>query len=230
MTVRYDNSMARSGMVALALLGMLGVTACKSGGSGDGLVGSGNSTAATPNAAPVISGSPPASVLENDPYSFVPTVNDPDGDVLSFSVDGLPAWASFDSGNGSIAGTPTAADVGVYRNISISVSDGSAKDSLGDFSIEVLAAGSATGSVTLSWQAPTENEDGTPLTDLAGYRLYWGTEAGEYPNSFTIDNPSVTTHVVESLAPGTYYFVGTSFNSTGVESRYSSPVSRTVDL
>ena len=82
--------------------------------------------------------------------------------------------------------------------------------------------------MTLNWTAPTENEDGTPLTDLAGYRIYWGTTPGSYPDSVTLDNPGLTTHVVENLAPGTYEFVATSFNTAGVESSYSNPATKTV--
>jgi len=70
--------------------------------------------------------------------------------------------------------------------------------------------------------------DGTPLTDLAGYKLYWGTTPGSYPNSVTIDNPSVTTYVVDNLAPGTYEFVATSYNASGVESRYSGAATKVI--
>ena len=84
------------------------------------------------------------------------------------------------------------------------------------------------GSATLSWTAPTENEDGTPLTDLAGYKIYWGTTPGSYTDNATIDNPSVTTYIVENLAPGTYEFVATAFNSTGVESRFSGTATKTI--
>ncbi len=88
-----------------------------------------------------------------------------------------------------------------------------------------------TGSVTLNWSAPTQNEDGTPLTDLAGYKIYWGTTgttAGDYPNSVTIDNPGITTYVVDNLEFGTYEFVATSFNTAGIESSYSNPATKTV--
>ena len=101
----------------------------------------------------------------------------------------------------------------------ISVSDGDANDSLPMFSITVNAV--SLGSAQLSWTAPTENEDGSTLANLAGFRLYWGTTPGNYTDSVTIDNPSVTTYVVDNLAPGTYEFVATAYNSAGVESRYS---------
>jgi hypothetical protein len=97
---------------------------------------------------------------------------------------------------------------------------------LAPFSITVQAV--SPGSVTLSWTPPTENEDGTALTDLDGYRIYWGTTAGLYPNSVTIDNESVSTYVIDNLSPGTYEFVATSFNTSGVESAYSSPATKVV--
>ena len=54
--------------------------------------------------------------------------------------------------------------------------------------------------MTLTWTAPTQNEDGTTLTDLDGYMIFWGTTPGVYPNSERIENESVTTYVVEGLA------------------------------
>jgi hypothetical protein len=77
------------------------------------------------------------------------------------------------------------------------------------------------GSATLSWSAPTENTDGSALTNLTGYKLYWRNGSGAYANSITISNPSVTTYVVENLAAGTYEFVATAFNSQNAESDYS---------
>jgi len=84
------------------------------------------------------------------------------------------------------------------------------------------------GSVTLTWTPPTQNTDGTELTDLAGYRLYWGTSSGNYPSSVTIDNPGVTSYVLDGLAAGTYYFAATAFNTAGVESDYSVEATKAV--
>lgn len=180
-----------------------------------------------PNSAPTISGSPPSQVNANSFYDFRPDASDPDnGDTLTFSITGLPAWASFDSANGRLSGTPGVADVGVYNDITISVSDGTALASLGPFSITVQAV--SLGSVTLSWTAPTQNEDGSALADLAGYRIYWGTSPGSYTDSVTINNPGVTTYVIENLAPATYEFVATAFNTDGVESAFSSPTTTTL--
>ena len=82
---------------------------------------------------------------------------------------------------------------------------------------------------TLSWVPPTENTDGSPLTDLAGYKIYYGTTAGNYPNVITIDNPGIATYIIDNLPPGyTYYFVITSFDSFGQESEYSDVGSKTI--
>ena len=82
--------------------------------------------------------------------------------------------------------------------------------------------------MTLDWTPPTQNEDGSTLTDLAGYFIYYGESSGSYPNRIRIDNPSISTYVVENLLPRTYYIVATSFNSTGIESRYSGEAVKTV--
>lgn len=176
------------------------------------------------NAPPVISGNPASGVVIGDPYSFEPNASDADGDTLTFSIENRPSWASFESGTGRLSGQPTLADVGVYSNVTISVSDGQANDSLTGFSITVDQAGLF--STTLSWVAPTQNADGSTLTDLAGYSVYWGTTPGQYTNSVRIDNPSVTTYVVDNLAAGTYEFVATAFNRTGVESGFSNPATK----
>ena len=178
------------------------------------------------NSAPSISGSPASEVTVGNRYTFTPSANDPDGDVLTFSVSGLPSWASFNESNGALSGTPGDAHIGSYSNITISVSDGGGDVSLQPFSITVQAI--SLGSVTLRWDAPTSNEDGSTLTDLAGYKIYWGTDPGIYTNAVTIDNPSVTTYVVNNLSPGEYEFAATSFNTSGVESTYSNRATKVV--
>ena len=76
------------------------------------------------------------------------------------------------------------------------------------------------GSATLSWTRPTTNTDGTPLTDLAGYRIYYGTSSGNYTQSINAGN--VTTYTVSNLTAGTtYYFVATAYDTSGYESGYS---------
>jgi hypothetical protein len=66
------------------------------------------------------------------------------------------------------------------------------------------------------------------LNDLAGYRVYWGTQQGTYSNSTTIANPGIATYVVDQLTPARWYFVVTAYSSTGVESGNSNVASKQV--
>ena len=179
-----------------------------------------------PNRPPLISGTPPTSVVPGTAYSFQPTASDPDGNPLTYSITNAPAWATFSTTTGRLQGTPSAANVGTYSNIVIRVSDGTASASLPAFTIAVVAV--AGGSARLTWTPPTTNTNGTPLTNLAGYRVRWGTAAGNYPNVVTLNNPGLTAYVVENLVPGTYFFVVTALNSTGVESQFSNVASKTI--
>lgn len=179
------------------------------------------------NRPPTISGSPPTTAREGQAYAFTPSANDADGDTLSFSITNRPAWASFNAATGALTGTPATGAVGTYADITIRVSDGTATVSLSAFSIEVQQA--SMGSATLSWQPPTTRTDGSPLTNLAGYRIRYGTSQGSYPNLLDIPNGGVTNAVVENLPPATYYFVASAYDSTGAESSYAGPVSKTVN-
>ncbi len=83
------------------------------------------------------------------------------------------------------------------------------------------------GNATLSWNPPTTNADGTPLTDLAGFIIYDGTATGVYSYSTNVGN--VTTYQVGNLTEGfTYYFAITAYDTSGNESEYSYEVSKTI--
>lgn len=82
-------------------------------------------------------------------------------------------------------------------------------------------------SASLSWVAPTQNTNGTPITNLAGFRVYWGTVAGTYPNSTTLSNPAARAYIVENLTAAQWFFVTTAFNTAGAESAFSNVASKT---
>jgi hypothetical protein len=178
------------------------------------------------NAPPTIAGSPMSHVLEGEPYEFVPTASDADGDTLSFSIARKPAWASFDPGSGRLWGTPTDKDVGNFTNIGISVSDGEATASLTRFDISVDQI--ALGSATISWEPPTQNADGSPLTDLTGYRIYYGRNRNALGRSVVLNNAGLSRYVIENLTPAIWHFTMTSVNAEGVESNRTPLVSKTI--
>jgi putative Ig domain-containing protein len=89
--------------------------------------------------APLISGTPDTHVVAGTAYSFQPSASDASGDALVFSIQNMPAWATFDPSSGLLSGTPSASHVGSYQGITITVSDGSATAQLAPFSIQVTA-------------------------------------------------------------------------------------------
>ena len=176
---------------------------------------------------PTISGTPLVSVVAGKAYSFTPTTTDPSGAALTFSVKNAPSWATFNSATGELSGTPTEADVATYSNITISVSNGTTSVSLPAFPIAVTQM--ANGSATLQWVAPTENTNGTALTNLAGYRIYYGTSATAMTQTVQITNPDIVTYEVSNLSPGTWYFSARSYTSANVESNASAVASKTIN-
>lgn len=176
-----------------------------------------------PNRAPTITGTPTTAATVGTAYSFRPTGADADGDTLTYSISNKPAWASFNTTNGTLGGTPAEADAGSYANIVIGVSDGKATTNLAAFTITVSTA--ATGNATLTWTAPTQREDGTALTAISGYRIYYGRTSGSLTTSVNVSS-GLTTYVVENLAAGTWFFAMTTLDSAGLESARTSEVSK----
>lgn len=177
------------------------------------------------NQAPKITGTPSTHVALNAKYVFSPSATDPDNDTLGFSIKNKPEWASFNTSDGTLTGTPTRADT--YANIVISVNDGSTSVSLPAFSITVDGP-EVPGAVTLTWDPPTTNEDGTALVDLAGYTVVYGPDKTQMYESIQIDQPGLYRHVFDNLPAGTYYFAVKAFTASGAQSGLSNVVSKVV--
>jgi hypothetical protein len=180
----------------------------------------------TSNRAPTISGTPPSAVNVGTAYAFRPTAADADGDTLTFSIGNRPAWATFNTATGQLSGTPSSASVGAYSNIVISVSDGKASAALAAFSITV--ADVSNGAASLTWTPPTQNTDGSSLTNLAGYRIVYGASATQLTQTIQLASAGMSAYVVENLAPGTYYFAVRAYTSSGAESANSNVVTKIV--
>jgi len=150
--------------------------------------------------------------------------------VVTFTIQGQPTWATFDPNTGVLTGKPAVANEGTTGAITITGSNGSSSGSIGPFTIVVNApaAPPATGSATLSWSVPTQNTDGTPLTDLSGYHIYYGTSASALTTTITLASAGETSYVVTGLAPGTYYFAVVAYNSAGIDSPESNVASKTI--
>jgi Fibronectin type III domain len=90
------------------------------------------------------------------------------------------------------------------------------------------SASGSMGSATLSWEAPTANTNGSPLTDLAGYRIYYGSSPKHLSHTVHIKTVGLQTYVIDDLEPGTWYFAVKSVAANGVESSLSDVVAKTI--
>jgi hypothetical protein len=217
--------------LSVLLIGGLLVAGC-----GGGTVSPTTATAAaaaTPAAAPTLTpveltGTPATSVTAGQNYLFQPKVSQ-GGGVVTFSIKGLPTWATFDVDTGVLTGTPATANEGTTGSITITGTNGSSNSSIGPFAITVNAAAPpATGSATLTWTAPTENTNGTPISGLAGYHIYYGTTQNAWTTTITVASPTQTSYVVSGLAHGTYYFAVVAYNAAGMDSPESNVASKTI--
>jgi len=181
-----------------------------------------------PTPPPVISGTPPTSVQAGSSYTFQPTASDPGGLTLAFSVQNKPAWATFSIVNGLLSGTPGSSQAGTYANVVISASDGQHSSALPAFSINVTSAPAVTGTALLDLTVPTQNTDGSALTDLAGVRIYYGTSPANLAQVVQLAGATVSRYTVSNLTSGTWYFGATAYTSSGTESALSPIVSKSI--
>ena len=174
-----------------------------------------------------IFGTPPAKALVGAAYLFRATAVVHGPGTWKFTIQNVPRWAKFDQNTGQLEGRPSAADVGTYANVRILAIYGLERAALPAFSITVRGAG-ASGAVSLSWEAPTENVDGSALTDLAGYRIYSGVAADQLELRADLRTVGLTRYVIEPLESGPHFFAMSAVTSAGAESALSPIVSTVV--
>lgn len=126
-----------TGLLAAALV----LSGCLGGGTSEPDEGVDAPPVQLTNTPPVISGAPATTAAVGSAYSFAPAATDADGDSLQFSIDGQPAWATFDTSTGALSATPAAGSEGSYPDIVISVTDGVDVASLAAFTIVVQPEG-----------------------------------------------------------------------------------------
>ena len=132
---------------------------------------------------------------------------------LTFLV--IVSLAGCGSGGGSVPSAGSSADSGSGSGPSTSNPPASGSG----------GGATTTGIAKLSWDAP-RNTDGTPFKGIAGFKVYYGTSPGTYSSSVNVG--MTTSYSVNGLAPGTYYFTVTDYDSAGNESGNSNEISKTV--
>ena len=179
--------------ILVGLLLAAALSACSGGGNGLSGSSSANSAASTPVSSgsgtvtptPItLQGVPSSSATVGSNYVYQPTLPANSG-VVTFAIEGQPAWASFDSSTGVLSGTPSTNDVGLTGDITIIASNGSNTGSVGPFTIRVNPAtsGGANGAPVIS---------GTPGSSVSAGQSYvfqpQASDAAGEPLTYAISN------------------------------------------
>lgn len=182
----------------------------------------------------------------SDPDSVSFAVTTPVRVIVAYDrrISVLPAWLQQWTQTGVLIETTDAKLLTYYRDFPAgAVTLGGNENGYSNYTVIVAPVGeieelpapptepeptAPAGSVLLSWDAPTLNEDGTTLGDLAGFRVRYGRSAGQWQFSKKLNDPDRTTHLVEGLASGEWYFTVTAFDFSGNESREADIVSTVI--
>jgi hypothetical protein len=183
-------------------------------------------TAAPGNRPPTSSADDSAYARVGEPYRFQPQAADADGDRLTFSAENLPPWAHIDPASGAITGTPGDADVGEYEAITVAAADAAQRTRSAPFSITVVER--VTVAATLEWEAPMVKGDGSPLDDLAGYRIVYGRSPDDLDHSVYVGDPAQTSYEFTDLPQGVWYFAVIALNANGLEGPPTPPAMKSI--
>ena len=175
------------------------------------------------DAAPTIAITSPtggSSIPENETVTFTASASDDeDGDLGSSIV-----WYS--DMDGQIGqGSEISPDLTTGEHqITAEVTDSQGQFSQAQIQITVIVVD---GVAIVSWQPPVSNTDETPLSGLAGFKIYYGDDQNNLNNVLVINDPLQLSYDFDWLIQGkTYYFAVTAYSNKGSESAMSSIVSK----
>jgi hypothetical protein len=81
----------------------------------------------------------------------------------------------------------------------------------------------------LSWKPPTTNTNGTEVTALSGYHIYYGTQEKDLNKSVAVSGATHTSYEIAGLTEGTWYFAVTADARDGTEGPRSAIGSKTIE-
>ena len=135
----------------------------------------------------------------------------------------------FSAATGTLSGTPSTGSAATDANIVVSVSSGAQSASLPAFNITVEpATPTAAGTASLSWSRPTKNTDGSPLMNLAGFVIRYGTGSTALDKQVSVTSAGTTGAELSNLSPGNWYFEVAAINTANVEGQFSAIVGKTI--
>ena len=194
----------RRGLLA-QVLGAMAISVLLLSGCG----GSSQSAGSTADASSVVAVTPPesSSTTASTGTASTPVASTP---VASTPVASTPV-ASTPAASAPVASTPVASTPVTSTPVT-----------------STPVASTTSDNVTLSWSAPTENTNGSALTNLAGYIIYYGTSASAMTQTIDINTVGLLTYVVGDLSAGSWYFQIVAVNAAGVESSPSATVNASI--
>jgi hypothetical protein len=175
-----------------------------------------------------VSAPAPDTAVVGQRWSYQPSISNPDDASITVLASNLPDWITLDQSTGLLEGTPGEGDVRTWTGIQLTVTNGQQSTRLPPLSVTVMAQGAAMGTATVSWSAPTQRVDGSPIGQLAGYRVLYGKNSRDYDHSIELNSAGVNRYVVEGLGAGTWYFAVQAITSDGLTSAPSREVSKTI--
>ena len=95
-------------------------------------------------------------------------------------------------------------------------------------SVTACAKQPLSSSATLSWNPVKKDSSGKTLTNLAGYKIHYGTSVKALDTVVVLKDPNQTTYVVTGLSPGTWYFAVSAYTTGGAEGGLSNVGSKTI--
>ena len=161
-------------------------------------------------------------------WSYQPSIASPDGASVTVTASNLPDWITLNQSTGLLEGTPGEGDVRTWTNIQLTVTNGQQATQLSALSVTVVAQGAAMGTATVTWSAPTQRVDGSPIGELAGYRVLYGKSSRDYNNAVELNTTGINRYVLEGLGAGTWYFAVQAITRDGLTSAPSREVSKTI--
>jgi hypothetical protein len=84
------------------------------------------------------------------------------------------------------------------------------------------------GTASLTWLQPTQNTDGSPLTNLAGYVVRYGASGTGLNTVLYLGSTAMTSVEISNLSSGSWEFEVCAFNTNNIESQFSAIVSKTI--
>ena len=168
--------------------------------------------AVSPQAEPTVSFSANPPTVS---YNGTTTLTWSSTDATSCNASG--AW----SGSKNTSGSDIVGPIDSDRTFSLSCTGGGGTTNR---SVTVTINQHNDGTVSLAWDPPTTNEDGSGLNDLAGYEIHYGNQEGDYQEMIDIPNAGIASYVVENLAPNIYYFIVKAYDLDGNKSTASNEV------